>query len=106
MAAEAARSDINKRFRESTTGPTHGRTSGAGDGEATEVAGGDGRASDQRNAAGDTTSDTPDRPARGRFGAPVPRAPDEDVEKYAVDFDIGGGRFATITLEFIDKDKR
>lgn len=66
----------------------------------TEVAAAEGRASGQRNGGGDTASDTPDRPERGRFGAPVPRAPDEDVERYAVDFDIGGGRFATITLEY------
>ncbi len=66
----------------------------------TDVAAAEGRASGQRNGGGDTASDTPDKPARGRFGAPVPRAPDEDVEKYAVDFDIGGGRFATITLEY------
>ena len=66
----------------------------------TEVAAAEGRASGQRNGGGDTTSDTPARPERGRFGAPVPRAPDEDVERYAVDFDIGGGRFATITLEY------
>ena len=66
----------------------------------TEVAGGAGRASGQRTAAGDTASDTPDRPARGRFGAPVPRAPDEDVERYAVDFDIGGGKFARLELEY------
>jgi pimeloyl-ACP methyl ester carboxylesterase len=64
------------------------------------VAAAEGRASGQRNGGGDTASDTPDRPERGRFGAPVPRAPDEDVERYAVDFDIGGGRFATITLEY------
>lgn len=66
----------------------------------TEVAAAEGRASGQRNGGGDTASDTPARPERGRFGAPVPRAPDEDVERYAVDFDIGGGRFATITLEY------
>lgn len=99
----AARSDIDKRFptTESTTGPTHGGTPGAEDGGSTEVAGGEGRASGlKQNAAGDAASDSPARPERGRFGAPVPRAPDEDVEKYAVDFDIGGGRFATLTLEY------
>ena len=66
----------------------------------TEVAAAEGRASGQRNGGGDTASDTPDRPERGRFGAPVPRAPDEDVEKYAVDFDIGGGKFARLELEY------
>ena len=70
----------------------------------TEVAAADGRASGQRNGGGDTADDTPGGAGvsgrRGRFGAPVPRAPDEDVERYAVDFDIGGGRFATITLEY------
>ena len=99
----AARSDIDKRFptTEPTTGPTHGGTPGAGDGGSTEVAGGEGRASGlKQNAAGDAASDSSGRPERGRFGAPVPRAPDEDVERYAVDFDIGGGRFATITLEY------
>ena len=66
----------------------------------TEVAAAEGRASGQRNGGGDTASDTPDRPERGRFGAPVPRAPDEDVERYAVDFDIGGGKFARLELEY------
>lgn len=57
----------------------------------------------EKNGGGEAASDSPaeaGRPDRGRFGAPVPRAPDEDVERYAVDFDIGGGRFATITLEY------
>ena len=62
-----------------------------------------GRASGPKKGDSEAISDSPaeaGRPDRGRFGAPVPRAPDEDVEKYAVDFDIGGGRFATITLEY------
>lgn len=54
----------------------------------------------EKNGGGEAASDTPAQPARGRFGAPVPRAPDEDVEKYAVDFDIGGGRFARLELEY------
>ena len=66
----------------------------------TEVAAAEGRASGQRNGGGEAASDSPAQPARGRFGAPVPRAPDDEVERYAVDFDIGGGRFATITLEY------
>ena len=37
---------------------------------------------------------------RGRFGAPVPRAPDDEVERYAVDFDYGGGKSVTLTLEY------
>ena len=64
------------------------------DGTSTDVA------AAEKNGGGEAASATAEQPARGRFGAPVPRAPDEDVERYAVDFDIGGGRFATITLEY------
>ena len=66
----------------------------------TDVAGGEGRASGQRNAAGDaaSTTGTEERPAR--FGRRVPRAPDEERDRWVVDFDIGGGRFATLTLEY------
>ena len=68
--------------------------------DTTEVAGGDGRASGQGNAAGDaaSTTGTEERPAR--FGRRVPRAPDEERDKWVVDFDIGGGRMATLTLEY------
>lgn len=64
----------------------------------TDVAGGEGRASGQRNAAGDAASDTAERPPR--FGRRVPRAPGEERDKWVVDFDIGGGRFATLALEY------
>ena len=66
----------------------------------TDVAGGEGRASGQRNAAGDaaSTTGTEERPAR--FGRRVPRAPGEERDRWVVDFDIGGGRFATLTLEY------
>lgn len=66
----------------------------------TDVAGGEGRASGRRNAAGDaaSTTGTEERPAR--FGRRVPRAPDEERDRWVVDFDIGGGRFATLTLEY------
>ena len=66
----------------------------------TDVAGGEGRASGQRNAAGDaiSTTGTEERPAR--FGRRVPRAPGEERDKWVVDFDIGGGRMATLTLEY------
>ena len=66
----------------------------------TDVAGGEGRASGQRNAAGDaaSTTGTEERPAR--FGRRVPRTPDEERDRWVVDFDIGGGRFATLTLEY------
>ena len=72
---------------------THGDAS-------TDVAGGEGRASGQRNAAGDaiSTTGTEERPAR--FGRRVPRAPGEERDKWVVDFDIGGGRMATLTLEY------
>jgi len=63
--------------------------------------GGAAAASDSPAEAGRSdTGEEAGRPGRGRFGAPVPRAPDDGVERYAVDFDIGGGRFATITLEY------
>lgn len=63
----------------------------------TDVAGGEGRASGRRNAAGDaaSTTGTEERPAR--FGR---RAPGEERDRWVVDFDIGGGRFATLTLEY------
>lgn len=66
----------------------------------TDVAGGEGRASGRRNAAGDaaSTTGTEERPAR--FGRRVPRAPGEERDRWVVDFDIGGGRFATLTLEY------
>lgn len=102
LAAEAARSDINRRFESKTCTRDGSPTTadGAGDGGFTEVAAAEGRASGQRNGGGDTASDTPDRPERGRFGAPVPRAPDEDVERYAVDFDYGGGKSVTLTFKY------
>lgn len=66
----------------------------------TDVAGGEGRASGRRNAAGDaaSTTGTEERPAR--FGRRVPRAPGEERDRWVVDFDIGGGRFVTLTLEY------
>ena len=103
---EAARSDINRRFesKKCTRDGSHTTADGAGDGESTDVAGGAGRASGRKSAAGDTADDTPggagESGRRGRFGAPVPRAPDDDVERYAVDFDIGGGKFARLELEY------
>ena len=75
---------VERHAYQSTTGMlAHGRTQegDAGNGEKKNTGGGR-------------------RPVRGRFGAPVPRAPDEETEKYAVDFDIGGGRFAEIVLEY------
>lgn len=35
----------------------------------------------------------------GRFGRPAPRAPDNE-RRYEVDFDIGGGRFAKLELQY------
>ncbi len=66
----------------------------------TDVVGGEGRASGQRNAAGDSSSTTCTEEHPARFGRRAPRAPDEERDKWVVDFDIGGGRFATLTLEY------
>lgn len=54
--------------------------------------------SEREESGGDALSF--DERITGRFGRPVPRAPDEDPKEYLVDFDIGGGRFATIKLEY------
>ena len=66
----------------------------------TDVAGGEGRASGLRNAAGDATSNTGTEERPARFGRRVPRAPGEERDGWEVDFDIGGGRFAKLTLEY------
>lgn len=68
----------------------------------TEVASAAWRAKPAEGSGGGeaASSSAPAKPERGRFGAPVPRAPDEDVERYAVDFDIGGGKFARLELEY------
>lgn len=54
--------------------------------------------SEREESGGDALSF--DERITGRFGRPVPRAPGEDPKEYLVDFDIGGGRFATIKLEY------
>ena len=54
--------------------------------------------SEREESGGDALSFT--ERITGRFGRPVPRAPGEDPKEYLVDFDIGGGRFATIKLEY------
>lgn len=54
--------------------------------------------SEREESGGDALSF--DERITGRFGRPVPRAPGEDSKEYLVDFDIGGGRFATIKLEY------
>lgn len=66
-------------------------------GRSTDVAAAGSR-SEPSESGGDALSHS-DRTG-GRFGAPVPRAPGEEPKEYAVDFDIGGGRFATLTLEY------
>jgi hypothetical protein len=38
--------------------------------------------------------------AGGRFGRPVPRAPDAKTQEYLVDFDIGGGKTVKLKLEY------
>ena len=50
-------------------------------------------------SGGDSTSPTAGRTG-GRFGRPVPRAPGEDSQEYVVDFEIGGGKFVTIRLDY------
>ena len=66
----------------------------------TDVAAAEGRASGPKNGGGDSSSPTGTEERPARFGRRVPRAPDEERDKWVVDFDIGGGRFATLTLEF------
>lgn len=41
-----------------------------------------------------------DAQAGGRFGRPVPRAPDAKTQEYLVDFDIGGGKTVKLKLEY------
>ena len=65
-----------------------GTRSGGGSGAATEGA----PAQKGGRAAAFPSSDSTAADGRGRFGAPVPRAPDDDVRRYAVDFDIGSKR--------------
>lgn len=66
-------------------------------------AGGDGSTDVARAEKGarDAASDTAPGEADGlRFGRRVPRAPGEGPDGWTVDFDIGGGRFAKLTLEY------
>lgn len=70
---------------------------GLSDGTITDVAAAVER-SETSESGGDALSF--DERITGRFGRPVPRAPGEEPKEYVVDFDIGGGRYATITLEY------
>lgn len=57
----------------------------------------------EKNGGGEAASDTAGearQPDRMRFGRRVPRAPGEERDRWVVDFDIGGGRFAKLTLEY------
>ena len=65
------------------------------DGKSTDVA----RA---EKSAREALSDSADEEGRGpaRFGGPAPRAPGDERKAWTVDFDIGGGRFARLELEY------
>lgn len=52
-----------------------------------------------RAAASDNPEDA-GSPAGGRFGRPAPRAPHTDSREYEVDFDIGGGKFVRLKLQY------
>ena len=52
-----------------------------------------------RAAISDKPKDA-DAQAGGRFGRPVPRAPDAKTQEYLVDFDIGGGKTVKLKLEY------
>ena len=69
---------------------------GLSDGTITDVAAASER-SEREESGGDAFSSIR---RSARFGAAVPRAPGEEPKEYSVDFDIGGGRFATLTLEY------
>lgn len=51
------------------------------------------------SSASDSVAGAADKEEAGRFGAPAPRAPGDDVRRYAVDFDIGSKR-VKLTLRY------